>query len=105
MLDFGSVPSAPLSLDAKSARARRRRSLNVGRWNGMFVTYENGKREPPAAGWSERGAFTLTQQAPLSWPATAGHPGDACSYRGRNNSEQTWSRCAEPNWVARSRGP
>src|ERR1700679_751185 len=46
MLDFGNVPSAPFSLEAKSARARRRRSLNVGRWNGMLVTYEkwNGIR-------------------------------------------------------------
>jgi len=49
----------------------------------------------------EQIAFNSTQPAQLSWPATAGHPGDACSYFRRSNSEQRDRHRAEPSRVAR----
>jgi hypothetical protein len=41
----------------------------------------------------------------VSWPANAGHPGDACHLEKEKKNSRNWKVSAEPNWVARIRGP
>jgi hypothetical protein len=47
---------------------------------------------PPvhSAGQADIGDEQVDANAPLSWPATAGHPGDVCSSRRRKMLERTW---------------
>ncbi len=62
-----------------------------------------GDHCPGLRGEDRAGLARVVQSMPpnsMSWPANAGHPGDACSSFGEEALRQTCRHSAEPNWVA-----